>query len=190
VGAATAAVLLAGSAYGVWSWPADERERGDPGATSTSGTPQEAGAPDQLTDVGESGVRPRPNSIPAADGSSDAPWALGTTRRLGDGSCWIASVDHVQGRQATLTLSCDQAGTSEYGNPTPSEWLTIYAVGEDGTSARSTPTDAGPQDTFWTQGNLTDATEVVTTVTLPDVGPLVAVSVEHTNDYGWSWAAG
>jgi hypothetical protein len=94
----------------------------------------------------------------------------------------------VQGRLATLTLSCDQAGTSVYGTPTPNRWLSVSAVGQDGTVRQSDRADATAQDTFWTQGNLPDPTAVTTTITLPDVGPLAAVLVEHTNGYGSYWA--
>ena len=189
VGAATAAVLLAGSAFGVWSWLDDDRERNDLGGAPVADQPQENGPPGDLTGTSEPGVSPGTGSSPVADGSLDAPWALGTTKGLGGGSCWNVSVDRLQGRQATLTVSCDRAGTGEYGTPTPSAWLAVYAVGPDGTSVRATREDAGPEDTFWTQGNLEDATAVTTTVTLPDVGQLTAVSVENNKEHGWSWAA-
>lgn len=189
VGAATAAMLLAGSAFGVWSWLDDDRERNDLGGAPVTGQPQENAPPEDLTDTNEPGVSPGTGSSPVADGSAEAPWALGTSKGLGGGSCWIVSIDRLEGRLATLTVSCDRAGTSEYGTPTPSEWLAIYAVGADGTSERATREEAGPEDTFWAQGNLTDPTAVTTTVTLPDVGELTAVYVENNKDHGWSWAA-
>ncbi|WP_211240239.1 hypothetical protein, partial [Promicromonospora kroppenstedtii] len=189
VGAVTAAVLLAGSAFGVWTWLDHDRERSDLGGAPAAGQPQENGPPEDVTDTSEPGVSPGTGSSAVADGSAEAPWALGTSKGLGGGSCWNVSVDRLQGRQATLTVSCDRAGTREYGTPTPSAWLAIYAVGPDGAPVRATREGAGPEDTFWAQGNLADAAAVTTTVTLPDVGELTAVYVENNKERGWNWAA-
>lgn len=166
-------VVLAGAGYGVWASLTGDEERGNPEQTLTSAPPQES------TD-------PAPPDV--ADGSQQHPWAPGTEHRLGSGSCWIAGVDQVQGRLATLTLACDQAGTSSYGNPVPRDWLGVFAVGQDGTIRRSKLTDASAQDTFWARGSLTDPAAVTVTVTLPDVGPLAAVLVEHNDGYGAHWA--
>jgi hypothetical protein len=181
--------VLAGSALGIWqSLAGDDAERSDTEHTQTTAPPQETGDPEQpVAGSAEPGTA-RP--VATADGSPDHPWAQGTTHRLDDTSCWIAAVDKVEGRLATLTLSCDQAGTSVYRNPTPSAWLGIYAVGEDGTVRPSTREDATAQDTFWVQGNLMDAASVTMTVTLPDVGPLASVGVKNDEyGYGWYWDA-
>jgi hypothetical protein len=181
VSAVAGILVVAGAALGVWSSLTGDEERGGSDQTGTSAPPQE-----QTGTPPEQSAGPVPQATP--DGSEGRPWALGSDQRLDDGSCWIASLDQVQGRLATLTLSCDQAGTSAYGTPTPHEWLGVYAVGQDGTTRRSKATDATAQDTFWTQGNLTDPTAVTTTVTLPDVGPLAAVRVQHIDGYGADWA--
>lgn len=172
--AAGTAVLTA-AAFGVWnSLTDDDREPDGTGQTLITTPPQNNPSPVQ----------------PVADGSPDRPWAQGTVRHLDDGSCWIAGVTGVEGRRATLTLACDQVGTSVYGTPTPSAYLDVYAVGQDGTIRRSTSADATAQDTFWTQGNLPDPTPVTVTVTLPDVGPLAAVGVQQSKyGYGWYWDA-
>ncbi|WP_454854214.1 serine/threonine-protein kinase [Promicromonospora soli] len=163
--------LLAAATFGIWSSLAgDDREPTGTGQTPITAPPQNS-----------------PSTVqPVADGSRDHPWAQGTVKHLDDGSCWIASVTGVEGRQATLTLACDQVGTEVYGNPTPSAYLGIYAVAQDGTTLESEPADATAQDTFWTQGNLMDTRPVTVTVTLPDVGPLAAVEVRQ-NTYGYSW---
>ncbi|MFC8799544.1 protein kinase [Promicromonospora sp. NPDC057138] len=173
---AAGTAVLAGAAFGVWSsLTGDDREAAGTGQTLISAAPQNSPSPVQTV---------------AADGSRDHPWAQGTVKHLDDGSCWIASVTGVEGRQATLTLACDEAGTKLYSTPTPSAYLDVYAVGEDGTTRLSTETDATPQDTFWTQGNLMDAMPVTVTVTLPDVGPLAAVEVKQNRyGYGWHWDA-
>lgn len=172
---ATGAAVLAGAAFGIWNALADDdREPSDTGQTLVSAPPQNSPSPVQ----------------PAADGSRDRPWAQGTVKHLDEGSCWIAGVTGVEGRQATLTLACDQVGTETYGNPTPSMYLAIYAVGQDGQPRESTVADASAQDTFWTQGNLMDTRPVTVTVTLPDVGPLAAVEVRQREyGYGWHWDA-
>lgn len=163
--------VLAGAAFGIWSSLADDdREPAGTGQTLTTPPPQHSPGPVQQV----------------ADGSLERPWAQGTVRHLDNGSCWIASVTGVEGRQATLTLACDRTGTEVYGNPTPSAYLGIYAVGQDGKVKKSTVADATAQDTFWTQGNLTDTLPVTVTVTLPDVGPLAAVEVRQES-YGYSW---
>ncbi len=193
VGGSVAAVALAVSGFGLWQALDGPGEREEAGGTTPSDRPSEpAGAPEDLVDPAGEGTGTGDSAGPAepAGESQDQAWALGTTQRLGTGSCWNVSVDAVEGRQVTLTLSCDQAGTTEYGTPTPSEWLTVSAVGQDGTSARSTAVDAGPDDTFFAQGNLTDPADVTLTVTLPDVGEVARVSVRHTgNGYGGDWAA-
>jgi hypothetical protein len=179
--------VLAGSAIGIWQSLDGDAARDGTGQLQATPPPQETetGSAEQPTGVetetGTGTGRP--------DGSPDRPWAHGTAQRLADGSCWTAAVDDVQGRLATLTLSCDQAGTSAYGDPTPNAWLGIYAVGQDGTVRQSTAAEATAQDTFWTQGNLTDPAPVTVTVTLPDVGPLGAVAVRNKDDDGWHWAA-
>lgn len=194
VGGTAAAVLLAGSAVGIW-WSFADDERGGPGTTPTSDLTQETGEQGRPTgsgpseSAGDGTGSAGDETDTAGDGSEGRPWALGSAQRLDDSSCWTVSVDQVQGRQATLTLSCDQAGTSDYGTPTPSKWLGIYAVDRDGTAVRSTPEGAAARDTFWTQGNLTDAREVTVAVTLPDVGPLASVSVRHNDGYGGDWSA-
>lgn len=163
--------VLAAAAFGIWSSLADDdREPAGTGQTLTTPPPQHS--PGLVQQV--------------ADGSLERPWAQGTVRHLDNGSCWIASVTGVEGRQATLTLACDRTGTEVYGNPTPSAYLGIYAVGQDGKVKKSTVADATAQDTFWTQGNLTDTLPVTVTVTLPDVGPLAAVEVRQES-YGYSW---
>jgi hypothetical protein len=177
--------VLSAAAFGAWSSLTDNQEPNDTEQTSTGGAPQASGDPTKgpLIQIPDTGQR-------VEDGSHDSPWAQGTAQRLGDGSCWTVSVDDVQGQLATLTLSCDQAGTAVYGTPTPSEWLTISAVGADGTVAPSTAENAAASDTFWTQGNLMDAASVTTTVTLPDVGPLATVAVQQRKEgYGWEWDA-
>ncbi|MFI8524992.1 serine/threonine-protein kinase [Promicromonospora sukumoe] len=193
VGGGVAAVVLAASAFGLWQALDGPGEREEAGGTTTSDRPSEsAGAPEDLVDPTDESTDTGDSAGPAepAGESQDQPWALGSTQRLGEGSCWIVSVDAVVGRQATLTISCDQAGTAQYGTPTPSQWLTVSAVGQDGTTARGTAVDAGPDDTFFEQGNLTDPADVTLTVTLPDVGELARVSVRHTeNGYGGDWAA-
>ncbi|WP_253869575.1 serine/threonine-protein kinase [Promicromonospora umidemergens] len=184
---AAATAVLGAAAFGAWTGLAGGDQEHDPaGQTQTTAPPalQESGEPAQPS------AGPVPDDAgTAGDGSEASPWAQGTERRLADGSCWLVSVDQVQGRLATLTLSCDQVGTSTYGNPTPSAWLRIYAIGQDGTVERSEPADAGAQDTFWALGNLADRAPVTTTVTLPDVGPLAAVAVQNTDSVGWYWAA-
>jgi serine/threonine protein kinase len=174
---AAGTAVLAGAAFGVWSSLTDDnREPKGTGQTLITAPtpPQNSPSPVQS----------------AADGSRDHPWAQGTVKHLDNGSCWIVSVTGVEGRQATLTLACDRAGTSVYGTPTPSAYLDVYAVGQDGTIRRSEDTDATAQDTFWTQGNLADPTPVTVTVTLPDVGPLAAVEVQQSKyGYGWYWDA-
>ncbi len=204
--AAVGVAVLTGAAIGAWSSLADDGEPNGTEQTHPAASPQDADGPtgadgpqdaDGPTGAGEPTYAGEPTELPESpgtggpvpNGSRDSPLALGTGRRLGDSSCWIVSVDDVQGRVATLTLSCDRAGTAGYGTPTPSRWLTISAVGEGGTFWSSTPENAQASDTFWAQGNLTDATSVTTTVTLPDVGPLATVAVEHRNGYGWEWAA-
>jgi serine/threonine protein kinase len=166
--------VLAGVAFGIWSsLTDDDREPAGTGQTLTP-PPQNSPSPVQLV----------------ADGTWDHPWAQGDAKHLDAGSCWIANVIGVEGRQATLTLACDQAGTAVYGNPTPSAHLGIYAVGRDGTAHKSTVADASAEDTFWTQGNLMDVNPVTVTVTLPDVGPLAAVEVKQEKfGYGYHWAA-
>jgi serine/threonine protein kinase len=173
--AAAGTAVLAGAAFGIWtSLTGDEREPTGTGQTLITAPPQNSPSPDQ----------------PVADGGSERPWPQGTVQRLQDGSCWLVSVDRVQGRRATLTVSCDQAGTRVYRTPTPRQWLNVYAVGQDGSTLESTLTEATPQDTFWTQGNLPDPTPVTVTVTLPDVGPLAAVVVrQDRGGYGWHWDA-
>jgi serine/threonine protein kinase len=169
--------LLAGATFGIWSsLTGDDREPTGTGQTLITAPPENS---------------PSPVQTAVADGSLDRPWAQGTVQRLDDdGSCWLVGVDRVQGRQASLTVSCDQAGTRVYGTPTPRQWLNVYAVGQDGSTLQSTLADATPQDTFWTRGNLTDATPVTVTVTLPDVGPLAAVVVrQNRGGYGWHWDA-
>jgi hypothetical protein len=177
VGSAVAGTaVLAGATFGVFSMLTGDDERGGgappPARTRSSAPPTES--PDPVPSV-------------VADGTQERPWALGNEHKLDSDSCWIASVDQVQGRTVTLALSCDQAGTTLYGNPTPHQWLDVFAIGQDGTIRRSKPADATAQDTFWTQGNLTDPAAVTTTVTLPDVGPLAAVLVEHDDGYGSYW---
>ncbi|MEU4386940.1 serine/threonine-protein kinase [Promicromonospora sp. NPDC023805] len=163
--------VLAGAAFGIWSsLTDDDREPADTGQTLNTAPTQNSPSPVQVV----------------ADGSLDHPWTQGTVRHLENGSCWIASVTGVEGRRATLTLACDQVGTEVYGNPTPSAYLGIYAVGQDGKAEKSTVADATAQDTFWTQGNLTDTMPVTVTVTLPDVAPLAAVEVRQES-YGYSW---
>lgn len=176
VGSVTAgAALLAGAAFGVWnSLTGDEREPADTGQTLISAPPQNS---------------PDPSPSVIADGSPDHPWAQGSSQRLMADSCWFGSVDQVVGQLATVTVSCDLAGTSAYGTPTPSAYLHVYAVGQDGTPQQSTIADATAQDTFWTQGNLTNARPVTLTVTLPDVGRLATVIVQHREGYGGYWAA-
>jgi hypothetical protein len=175
--------VLAGATFGVLDLLSGDDERGG-GApqtlpqAQTSASPQTSGAPEG---------RPEPVPSVVADGTQEQPWALGSEHKLDSASCWIASVDQVQGRLATLTLSCDQAGTDYYGTPTPRDWLGVFAIGQDGTIRRSKESDATAQDTFWAQGNLTDPAAVTTTVTLPDVGPLAAVLVEHNDGYGSHW---
>ncbi|MCP2263761.1 serine/threonine-protein kinase [Promicromonospora thailandica] len=193
VSAVVATVVLGGAAAGLWdSLGDDPRGGGEQAATSgtNSGpgdTPEDPGAsPEPKETTGAS------DGAPAADpdGSASSPWPQGSARRLGDDSCWIASVAAVQGPQAVLTISCDQAGTSSYGTPTPREWLDVYAVGQDGTVAQATAASATDWDTFWSQGHLTDPSTVTVTITLPDVGPLAAVEIRHGQGYGWHWAAG
>jgi serine/threonine protein kinase len=175
LGSVAAGAVLAGAAFGVWSsLTGDNREPSGTGQTLTTAPPQSSPSPLQLV----------------ADGTRDHPWPQGTVKHLDAGSCWIASVTGVEGRRATLTLACDQAGTEEYGNPTPSAHLGIYAVGQDGKPVESTVADATAQDTFWTQGNLMDVNSVTVTVTLPDVGPLAAVEVKQDRwGYGYHWDA-
>jgi hypothetical protein len=171
---AAGTALLAAAALGVWnSLTGDEREPADTGQTLISAPPQDS---------------PDPSPSVIADGSADHPWAQGTAQRLMTDSCWVGSVDQVVGQLATLTVSCDLAGTSAYGTPTPSAYLHVYAVGQDG-MRQSTVADATAQDTFWTQGNLMDAKPVTLTVTLPDVGRLATVIVQHRDGYGGHWAA-
>ena len=183
---AAATAVLTAAAFGAWTVLTEsDGERGAAGQTQTTApaAPQDSGQPAGPSDG------PGPDrSSPAGDGSQGSPWAPGTEQRLADDSCWLVSVDQVQGWQATLTLSCDQVGTTTYQYPTPSRWLQVYAVGQDGTVERSVPEDAAAHDTFWTLGNLADRTPVTTTVTLPDVGPLAAVAVRNTQDSGWYWA--
>jgi hypothetical protein len=171
---AAGTAVVAGAAFGVWTTltGAEDRDPVEKPQTQTSAPPQES---------------PEPVPSAVADGTRERPWAPGSEHKLDSGSCWIASVDRVQGRLATLTLSCDQAGTDYYGTPTPSDWLDVFAIGQDGTIRRSKPADATAQDTFGTQGNLPDPAAVTTTVTLPDVGPLAAVLVEHKEGYGSHW---
>lgn len=180
--------VLAGAAFGIWNaLTGDDRELNGTGETLITAPPQGSPGPQPSGVVGaEPGTK-----LPAAtaDGSPALPWPQGTVQRLSNDSCWLVSVDRVQGRQATLTLSCDQTGSSEYGNPTPSAWLQVYAVGQDGTVAPSVPADATALDTFWSQGNLTDTASVTATVTLPDVGPLAAVAVQNRDNSGWHWDA-
>ncbi|MGW2094929.1 serine/threonine-protein kinase [Promicromonospora sukumoe] len=193
VGGGVAAVALAASAFGLWQALDGPGEREEAGGPTTSDLPTgSAGTPEDLVDPtdGSTGSDEAAGPAEPAGESQDQPWALGSTQRLGEGSCWNVSVDAVVGRQATLTISCDQAGTAQYGTPTPSQWLTVSAVGQDGTTARSTAVDAGPDDTYFEQGNLTDPADVTLTVTLPDVGELARVSVRHTeNGYGGDWSA-
>ncbi|MCF4121210.1 serine/threonine protein kinase [Antribacter sp. KLBMP9083] len=175
--------VLSGAAIGVWHSLADDGEPDGGGQTASS---QDAGGT-----AGQPVAKRRGESQPAMirDGSRESPWAQGTPMRLDESSCWTASVDDVQGQLATLTLSCDRAGTIAYGTPTPSEWLRIYAVAEDGTVRRSALEDATAQDTFWAVRDLADPASVTATVTLPEVGPLATVIVEHNDGYGWEWAA-
>jgi serine/threonine protein kinase len=166
--------VLAGAAFGIWSSLTDDDQ--EPSGTGQTLTPPPQNSPSPVQLV--------------ADGSQDRPWAQGTPRHLDAGSCWVANVTGVEGRQATLTLACDETGTEVYGNPTPHAHLGIYAVGQDGKPVESTDADATAQDTFWTQGNLADTRPVTVTVTLPDVGPLVAVEVrQKAYGYGWHWDA-
>lgn len=179
------AAVLSAAVFGAWSALTDNEAPAGTERAPVAGAPQASGDPTNgpLVEPPETGVL-------VQDGSHDSPWAQGTAQRLSDGSCWTVSVDDVQGQLATLTLSCDQAGTAAYGTPTPSEWLTVSAVGADGTVASSTPADAMATDTFWAQGNLMDAASVTTTITLPDVGPLATVAVQQNRGgYGWEWAA-
>ncbi|MGI5190490.1 serine/threonine-protein kinase [Promicromonospora sp. CA-289599] len=167
--------VLAGTAFGIWSsLTDDDREPTGTGETLTTASPQSG---------------PSPIQTAVADGSREHPWALGDVQRLNDDSCWIAGVTAVTDRQATLSLKCDQAGTSLYGTPTPSKYLDVYAIGQDGTIQRSKSADATVQDTFWAQGNLVDPTPVTVTVNLPDVGPLAALELRHREGYGWHWDA-
>jgi serine/threonine protein kinase len=175
LGSVAAGAVLAGGTFGVWSsLTDDDREPTGTEQTLITAPPLSSPSPVQVV----------------ADGSRDHPWAQGTVKHLDAGSCWIASVTGVEGRRATLTLACDQAGTEVYGNPTPSAHLGVYAVGQDGQVLESTVADATAQDTFWTQGNLVDVNPVTVTVTLPDVGPLAAVEVKQDRwGYGWHWDA-
>ncbi|GAB4083471.1 hypothetical protein GCM10028784_01010 [Myceligenerans cantabricum] len=167
---AAGAVIVSGAALGVLS------SLGDDGGEAAGADPTRPGAP---TAAGSA----------ARDGSRDRPWQQGVTKRLGTGSCWTASVDGVQGRVATLTLACDKTGTEEFGHPIPHQWLQVFAVATDGTMRRSVPEQAAAQDTFWAQGNLPDPSSVTTTITMPDVGPLSTVVVQHVDGYGWQWEA-
>lgn len=178
--------VLSGAAIGVWHSLADDGEPDGGGLTRAAALSQDADGPPEQP-VAESPGASQPAMV--RDGSRESPWAQGTPVHLFEGSCWTVSVDDVQGRLVTLTLSCDQAGTTPYGAPTPSDWLRIYAVGEDGTVRRSALEDATAQDTFWTQEGLADPASVTTTVTLPDVGPLATVIVEHEYGHRWEWDA-
>jgi serine/threonine protein kinase len=172
---AAGTAVLAGAAFGVWSSLAgDDREPTGTGQALTTTPPQSS---------------PSPARTAVADGTREHPWAQGTVQRLSPESCWIAGVTGVEGRQATLSLECDQAGTRLYRNPTPSAYLEVYAIGQDGRIQRSKSDDATAQDTFWTQGNLLDPTPVTVTVNLPDVGPLAALELRHREGYGWHWDA-
>ncbi|MFD2796291.1 protein kinase [Promicromonospora vindobonensis] len=184
---AAATALLGAAAFGAWTvLTGGDEERNAVGQTQVTGTP----APQESGETTQPGAGPVTDQADAdEDGSQGSPWALGTEQRLADDSCWLVSVDQVQGRLATLTLSCDQVGTTTYRYPTPNRWLRVYAIGQDGTVERTEPADATAQDTFWTLGNLADRAPVTTTVTLPDVGPLAAVAVQNTDSVGWYWAA-
>ncbi|MFC4629918.1 protein kinase [Promicromonospora alba] len=171
---AAGTAVLAGAAFGVWSSLTDDDR--EPAGTEQTLTPPPQSSPSPVQLV--------------ADGTRDHPWPQGDAKHLDAGSCWIANVIGVEGRQATLTLACDQTGTEVYGNPTPHAHLGIYAVGPDGKAVKSMPADAAAEDTFWTQGNLMDANPVTVTVTLPDVGTLLAVEVKQEKyGYGYHWAA-
>ncbi|MEU4363166.1 serine/threonine-protein kinase [Promicromonospora sp. NPDC023987] len=183
---AAATAVLAAVAFGAWTGlTGGDQERDPAGQTQTTAPP--SAQPSEPAQPSAEPATDQPDT--AADGSQGSPWAQGTEQRLADGSCWLVSVDGVRGRLATLTLSCDQVGTTTYQYPTPNRWLRIYAIGQDGTVARSEPADAGAQDTFWALGNLDDRAPVTATVTLPDVGPLAAVAVQNTESAGWYWAA-
>ncbi|GAB2499057.1 hypothetical protein GCM10027063_43230 [Promicromonospora xylanilytica] len=186
---AAGTAVLAAVAFGAWTvLTEDSGVRDQTPIPPSAQEPYDAEASNAPAAPSAGPVTDQPG--PAADGSESSPWAQGTERRLAGGSCWHVSVDQVQGRQVTLTLSCDQVGTSTYGHPTPSAWLRVYAVAQDGTVERSAPEDAGPQDTFWALGNLPDRAPVTATVTLPDVGPLDTVAVQNKDSTGWYWAAG
>ncbi len=191
-GAAVGAAVLAGTTFGVLDLLSGDDELGGGAPQTLPQTQTQTPSQTQTQTPTQTGAPPedRPERVPSpvADGTQEQPWALGSEHKLDSASCWIASVDQVQGRLATLTLSCDQAGTSLYETPTPNRWLGVFAVGQDGTVRQSDRADATAQDTFWTQGNLPDPAAVTTTVTLPDVGPLAAVLVEHKNGYGSYWA--
>lgn len=172
---AAGTAVLAGAAFGVWN--------------SLTGAGQEPSGTGQTLVTTPPSNSPDPVLTPVADGTREHPWAQGTVHRLGDDSCWVVGVTGIEGHRATLSLACDQAGTSVYGTPTPSAYLDVFAIGQDGTIQRSKPAGATAQDSFWTQGNLADETPVTVTVNLPDVGPLAALEVRHREGYGWHWDA-
>lgn len=147
---------------------------------SPAASPAASGRP--APEAAESGPRAQGGA-----GSLRRPWAPGTTRRIDDESCWHVSLDAVEGRLATLTLSCSMTGTGDYGHPYPPMWLNVYAVSADGTRAPATEENAGPRDTYWSQGPLESAAERTVTVTLPAVGSLDAVEIRHDDGYGGHW---
>lgn len=139
-----------------------------------------------LADAGFDSV-PDP-TVGEPDGGTYRPWELGTSEKLAADSCWHVSVDDIRPNAATLSIACDQAGSPEYGTPTPGDWLVVSAITPTGERILvSKSHDVCSGGTFCSVGPMDAVDPVTSTLALPGDEEVWGITVTDRNGDGGTW---